>query len=347
MELLRGECERAVTSLQASRSELLGRTPEQVSRLAKHRWRRLTLLALHVVQAAWHTAIIHAVETANGSNKKELLFAPSGTKGASRKHTATSTILQARGFGAELPPSDGRRKTRLSMEECPHAMNDLSTLGNGKMIWWKCEACGKRWMRTPDVWAQTKKAPLIPGLVGADCLACGQRTVGRKDLSGKIFWGCSQYPLCARAVPTELEAASCTEGTATPVTQPAAPGTPTTEPILPTSSPQRTAAPVNPEHPMLDETFNALAARGVPASRNPERLLASHRVAADTAGMVFIHSDDELMTEEVLPTPAEAAANWIVEQQDGGRSRKEAIAEAVRTMPSAEDAAELFEILSQ
>ena len=97
---------------------------------------------------------------------------------------------------------------------------------------------------------------------------------------------------------------------------------------------------------MLDETFNACATRGVPASRNEERLAASHRVAADTAGTIIIHSDDEQMPE-TIPTPAEAAANWIVEQLDGGRSRKEAIAEAVKTMPSGEDAAELFEILSR
>ena len=63
--------------------------------------------------------------------------------------------------------------------------------------------------------------------------------------------------------------------------------------------------------------------------------------------MIIIHSEDERMEEETVLTPAHAAANWIVEQLDAGKPKKDAVAEAVQSLTSATDAAELFGLLSQ
>ena len=51
--------------------------------------------------------------------------------------------------------------------------------------------------------------------------------------------------------------------------------------------------------------------------------------------------------EETALSPAQAAANWILEQLDAGRPKKYAVAEAVQSHTSAADAAELFELLSR
>ena len=243
----------------------------------------MTLLTLHVVQVAEHTAFIHAVETANGRKKKEMLSAPSGTKGASRKHpmlNETFNTSAARGVpasrNAERPAASHKVAADTAGTTIIH-----SALKKAELI----KECHKRGIDTTTHETRASMMRKIRNQVEMEAGGTGISLMGMGKHSDRSY------------------------------------------------------------QEVKDDDPNYV--RWAKETVQEEGMKAHWKLRKFVAWIRAQENSDDELVKETVPSPAEAAANWIAEQLDGGRSRPEAIAEAVKNLPSGEDAAELFEILSR